>query len=235
MPCLTWLRGTTRGCSRDGGELWTDSVRPRARSSASATARRASGSRAITRAELRAASKPELPDPHRRCGRGLLPGVRRGHRRLASAQARDEAPTVRRHLPGRADAAVRDRRPDDQRGAALARPRPHLQHGRVRERGRRHGPALLAGLVSASDVGALLRPGRPGAAPARGADPLPDDRGDRRLLGADRGPRRRRRLLRRHRLVRPHRVLGVAPRPRVRRRPRGATSGRALVSSSCTR
>ena len=42
---------------------------------------------------------------------------------------------------------------------------------------------------------------------------------------ADRGSRRRRRLLRRHRLVRPHRVLGVAPRARVRRRPRGLQAG----------
>ena len=40
----------------------------------------------------------------------------------------------------------------DQRGAALARARPHVQHGRVRERGRRHRAALVAGIVPAGDA-----------------------------------------------------------------------------------
>ena len=66
-------------------------------------------------------------------------------------------------------------------------------------------------------------------------DPLPDDGGDRRLQRADRGARRRRRLLRRHRLVRAHRLLGVAPRRRVRGRPRRVQCRPARGSSSCTR
>ena len=74
-----------------------------------------------------------------------------------------------------------------------------------------------------------------GAAAAGEPDPLPDDRGDRRLQRADRGPRRRRRLLRRHRLVRAHRLLGVAPRPRVRAATSTRTSRPARASSSCTR
>ena len=76
---------------------------------------------------------------------------------------------------------------------------------------------------------------RPGATAAGRSDPFPDDRGDRRLQRASRGPRRRRRLLRRHRLVRAHRVLGVAPRARVRRRSATRTSRRARGSSNCTR
>ena len=135
----------------------------------------------------------------------------------------------------RADAAVRDRGADDQRRATVARARAHVQHGRVRRRGRRDRAALLAGLVPASDVGAVPRADRSGAAPARGADPLPDHRGRSPTTRADRGSWRRRRLLRRHRLVRAHRVLGVAPRRRVRRRPRAPTSRPARGSSSCIR
>src|SRR5262249_1371256 len=108
----------------------------------------------------------------------------------------------------------------------LARARAHVQHGRVRERGRHHGAGLVAGVVPARDARPLLRADRRGAAAARGADPLSDGRGDRRLQLAHRGPRRRGRLLRRHRLVRAHRVLGVAPRRGVRGRPRRLQGGR---------
>src|SRR5262249_9592312 len=97
---------------------------------------------------------------------------------------------------------------------------------RVRERGRHHGAGLVAGVVPARDARPLLRADRRGAAAARGADPLSDGRGDRRLQLAHRGPRRRGRLLRRHRLVRAHRVLGVAPRRGVRGRPRRLQGGR---------
>ena len=48
---------------------------------------------------------------------------------------------------------------NDERPLALARA--HVQHGRVRERGRADGTALVAGIVPAGDVGALPRPHPP--------------------------------------------------------------------------
>ena len=70
---------------------------------------------------------------------------------------------------------------------------------------------------------------------ARGSDPLPDERRDRRLQRAHRRPGRRRRLLRRHRLERPHRLLGAAARRGVRRRPGGVEGAPARGSSSSIR
>ena len=106
----------------------------------------------------RADAPPEsgVPDHGRRRPSRVLPGVRRRPRRPHQARPR-RGTHVRRDPPGRADAAVRARGPSDQRGAALARARPHLQHGRVRERGRRHRACVVAGLVPARDARAVLR------------------------------------------------------------------------------
>ena len=65
----------------------------------------------------------------------------------------------------------------------------------------------------------------PDLRPREEQDPLSHARANRRLLGDDRGARRRGRLLRGDRLVWAHRLLGVAPRSGVRGRPRGVQAG----------
>ena len=107
-----------------------------------------------------------VPDQGRRRPSRVLPGVRRRPRRPDQARPR-RGTDVRRDPPGRADAAVRARGPSDQRGAPLARARPHLQHGRVRERGRCDRACVVAGLVPARDARALLRAPRRRAAARR--------------------------------------------------------------------
>ena len=71
------------------------------------------GAHATTR--TRTSGSPSLDD-----ARGVLPLVRRRPRRPDSRCAR-RGPNVRRDPPGRADAPVRARRADDQRGAHRAR------------------------------------------------------------------------------------------------------------------
>ena len=98
----------------------------------------------IPRNELTGAPESRLPDPrHRRTDR-VLPSVRRRHRQPNPRRPR-RGSTVRRHHARRTDAAVRTCGADDQRGAAIARPRAHVQHGRVREPGRDTAPVSWAG------------------------------------------------------------------------------------------
>ena len=117
----------------------------------------------------RACESPEsrVPDPRRRPGGGLLPGFRDDIVNRIR-QARDENRRFVGIFPVGPMPQYRSR-PDDQRRAPLPRARSHVQHGRVRERGRGHGAALVARLVPARDVGALLRPRRRRPAPSGGA------------------------------------------------------------------
>ena len=144
-----------------------------------------------------------------------------------SARAR-RGPDVRRDPAGRARCRSTSSRParSTRSGISLA-PRPHVQHGRVRERGRRHR-ARSRGRARSSARCASASSRSSTRSCGRRTSRSTSRRPKRSATTATRieDARRRRRLLRRHRLVRAHRLLGVAPRAGVRRRPRRVQAGR---------
>ena len=155
----------------------------------------------------------------------VLPGIRRRHRGRIRA-ARDDGRQFVAIVPvgPMPQYELAARMINEERHSLRARA--HVQHGRVRERGRRHRSCLVAGVISARDARTLLRlSSTPTCARPRSQVNFPTTDALADYFepaggsgGAD--------SVTAGWAVLAHRFLGVPPRPRVRRRPRRLQAGR---------
>ena len=173
-----------KGSFRRTEEARGDSALRSRTSSRSATSRPASAS-----ARSSAPRSPSTRTPT--SGSGSSASTTSSTARLPRTSSRASGSRARRDgrfvgiLPGRPDAAVRDRRADDQRGAAVAAG--HVHTFNMDEYANEHGdtaPLSWPGSFQRAMSDRFFDADRRRAAPARGEHPLSDDRDDRRLLEA---------------------------------------------------